>query len=98
MDYAAKVKKLREAAKDKSLPQDVRNQMLDDANALEEKAAKAAGVALAKGGMVKTKKSGEMDKKTTSRNPVVAVMIGMTDKKGVAAKKPAMAKKMKKGC
>ena len=97
MDYAAKVKKLREAAKDKSLPQDVRNQMLDNANALEEKAAKGAGVALAKGGMAK-KKSGEMDKKTTSRNPVVAVMIGMTDKKGVAAKKPAMAKKMKKGC
>ena len=49
---AAKVAKLREMAKDKSLPQDVRNQYLDQANMLEEKAAKDAGVRMAKGGSV----------------------------------------------
>ena len=50
---AEKAAKLREMAKDKSLPQPVRNQYLDDANKLEEKAAKKAGVNLAKGGAVK---------------------------------------------
>jgi hypothetical protein len=50
---AAKVAKLREMAKDKTLPQDVRNQYLDDAVKLEEKAAGKAGVKLAKGGAVK---------------------------------------------
>lgn len=48
---AAKVAKLREMAKDKTLPQEVRNQYLDQANMIEEKAAKSAGVRLAKGGM-----------------------------------------------
>jgi hypothetical protein len=50
---AEKVAKLREMAKDKSLPQDVRNTYLDQAVKLEEKAAKGAGVKLAKGGAVK---------------------------------------------
>ena len=50
---AAKAAKLREMSKDKTLPQPVRNQYLDDANKLEEKAAKGAGVRLAKGGAVK---------------------------------------------
>ena len=49
---AAKAAKLREMSKDKTLPQDVRNQYLDDANKLEEKAAMKAGVKLAKGGAV----------------------------------------------
>jgi hypothetical protein len=40
-------------AKDKSLPQDVRNTYLDQAVKIEEKAAKGAGVKLAKGGVVK---------------------------------------------
>jgi hypothetical protein len=53
MNTAAKVAKLREMAKDKSLPQDVRNQYLDEAVKLEEKAAKGAGVKMAKGGAVK---------------------------------------------
>jgi ribosomal protein S13 len=51
MTPAAKAAKLREMAKDKTLPQDVRNTYLDEANKLEEKAAKGAGVKLAKGGM-----------------------------------------------
>lgn len=52
MNTAAKVAKLRKMAEDKSLPQDVRNQYLDDAVKLEEKSAKGAGVKLAKGGSV----------------------------------------------
>ena len=54
MNTAAKVAKLRKMAEDKSLPQDVRNQYLDEAVKLEEKAAKGAGVKMAKGGAVKT--------------------------------------------
>jgi hypothetical protein len=53
MTAAAKVAKLREMAKDKSLPQDVRNQYLDEAVKLEEKGAMKAGVKMAKGGSVK---------------------------------------------
>lgn len=49
---AAKVAKLRKMAEDKTLPQPVRNQYLDEANMLEEKAAKGAGVRMAKGGAV----------------------------------------------
>ncbi len=52
---AAKVAKLREMAKDKTLPQEVRNQYLDQANMMEEKAAKGAGVKMAKGGAVPKK-------------------------------------------
>lgn len=48
---AEKVAKLREMAKDKTLPQEVRNTYLDQAVKLEEKAATKAGVKLAKGGM-----------------------------------------------
>ena len=55
MDTAAKVAKLREMAKDKSLPQDVRNTYLDEAVKLEEKGAMKAGVKLAKGGSVVAK-------------------------------------------
>ena len=55
MTPAAKAAKLREMAKDKTLPQDVRNTYLDEANKLEEKAAKGAGVRLAKGGAVVAK-------------------------------------------
>jgi hypothetical protein len=51
MTPAAKVAKLRKMAEDKSLPQAVRNQYLDEAVKMEEKAAGKAGVKLAKGGM-----------------------------------------------
>ena len=61
---AEKVAKLREMAKDKSLPQDVRNQYLDQAVKMEEKAAMKAGVRMAKGGAVKKMMYGGMaDKK-----------------------------------
>ena len=52
---AEKVAKLREMAKDKSLPQEVRNQYLDQAVKMEEKAAMKAGVRMAKGGAVVAK-------------------------------------------
>ena len=55
MTAAAKVAKLREMAKDKNLPQDVRNQYLDEAVKMEEKAAMKSGVKLAKGGSVVAK-------------------------------------------
>lgn len=55
MTPAAKAAKLRKMAEDKSLPQDVRNTYLDEAVKLEEKAAKGAGVKLAKGGVVPKK-------------------------------------------
>jgi hypothetical protein len=125
---AAEIKRLRAQAKDKSIPQEARNEMLDRANAIElefyDKAVKG-GETMAKGGAVKKKgymyggdatkmngmhkmpdgsmmkdsamaKGGAVKKKpaakkTASRqSPVIAVMIGMTDKK-----KPV--KKMAKG-
>ena len=76
---AEKAAKLREMAKDKSLPQPVRNQYLDDANKLEEKAAKKAGVNLAKGGAVK--------------KPTTKMMYGgMAEKKPMMAKGGAVKK------
>lgn len=79
---AEKVAKLREMAKDKSLPQEVRNQYLDQAVKLEEKAAMKAGVKLAKGGAVK--------------KPTTKMMYGgMAEKKPMMAKGGAV-KKAKK--
>jgi hypothetical protein len=124
---AAEIKRLRAQAKDKSIPQEARNEMLDRANAIElefyDKAVKG-GETMAKGGAVKKKgymyggdatkmngmhkmpdgsmmkdsamaKGGAVKKRAakkemTRQSPVVAVMIGLTDKK-----KPA--KKMAKG-
>ena len=80
---AEKVAKLRKMAEDKSLPQAVRNQYLDDAVKLEEKAAKGAGVKLAKGGSV-------------AKAPAKKMMMGgMAEKKPVMAKGGAV-KKAKK--
>ncbi len=79
MTPAAKAAKLREMAKDKTLPQDVRNTYLDEANKLEEKAAKGAGVRLAKGGAVVAKAPAKAAPKK--------MMYG-----GMAEKKPMMAK------
>lgn len=87
---AAKAAKLREMAKDKTLPQDVRNQYLDDANKLEEKAAKGAGVRLAKGGM-------PMRGERTATNKAKKMMYGgMAEKKPMMAKGGSVAKKAKK--
>jgi hypothetical protein len=122
---AAEIKRLRAQAKDKSIPQEARNEMLDRANAIElefyDKAVKE-GKTMSKGGAVKKMAYGgdaikmngmhkmpdgsmmkdsamkhggavkkrAAKKKMTRQSPVVAVMIGLTDKK-----KPA--KKMAKG-
>jgi len=124
---AAEIKRLRAQAKDKSIPQEARNEMLDRANAIElefyDKAVKG-GETMAKGGAVKKKgymyggdatkmkgmhkmpdgsmmkdsamakggavKKPAAKKEMTRQSPVVAVMVGLTDKK-----KPA--KKMAKG-
>lgn len=48
---AMKIEKMREQAKDKTIPQEARNQLLDKANMMEQEMAKKAGVKLAKGGM-----------------------------------------------
>ena len=84
---AAEIKRLRKQAENEKIPQEARNEMLDKANEIEyEFYKKEAG--MAKGGAVKKKPAA---KKTASRqSPVIAVMIGMTDKK-----KPV--KKMAKG-
>jgi hypothetical protein len=83
MTPAAKAAKLREMAKDKTLPQDVRNTYLDEANKLEEKAAKGAGVRLAKGGAVVAKAPAKAAPKKMMYGGAV---------KPMAEKKPMMAK------
>ena len=147
---AAEIKRLRAQSKDKSIPQEARNEMLDRANAIELKfydKAVQEGKTMAKGGAVKKKyakggdakkdkeegmlskigglymegakmvaqdinrvlgtkagkeldkqkgridgyaKGGAVKKEMTRQSPVVAVMVGLTDKK-----KPV--KKMAKG-
>ena len=93
---AAEIKRLRKQAENEKIPQEARNEMLDKANEIEYEFYKKEG-GMAKGGAVKKgyAKGGAVKKpaakKTASRqSPVIAVMIGMTDKK-----KPA--KKMAKG-
>jgi len=90
---AAKIASLRERAKDKSLPQDVRNAFLDKAVALENKAA-----GYAKGGMVAkapAKAAAKAPaKKMMAKAPSVAIVIGMP-KKTAMAKGGAVGKK---GC
>ena len=86
---AAKIASLRERAKDKSLPQDVRNAFLDKAVALENKAA-----GYAKGGMVAKAPAKAAAKKAMTKAPAVAIVIGMP-KKTAMAKGGAVGKK---GC
>ena len=83
MTAAAKVAKLREMAKDKSLPQDVRNQYLDEAVKLEEKGAMKAGVKMAKGGSV------------VAKAPKKMMYGGMADKPMMAKGGAAMKAKKK---
>ena len=80
-DIASKASKYREMAKDKALPQDVRNAYLDKANKLEEGTMKPT---MAKGGVVA---SNIKMKQSALKKPslVVSVSVG----KG---KKPMMAK------
>ena len=77
-DIASKAAKYREMAKDKALPQDVRNAYLDKANKLEEGTMKPT---MAKGGMV------AKGKKPAMKGPAVVIAVGIG--KG---KKPMMSK------
>lgn len=77
-DIASKAAKYREMAKDKALPQDVRNAYLDKANKLEEGTMKPT---MAKGGMV------AKGKKPAMKGPAVVIAVGIGK-----AKKPMMAK------
>jgi hypothetical protein len=76
---AAKAAKYREMAKDKSLPQDVRNTYLDKANEIEQASYKPS---MAKGGMVKTPAKG------MSKSPSIVIAVGMAK----PSKKPMMNK------
>jgi hypothetical protein len=80
---AEKVAKLREMAKDKSLPQDVRNTYLDEAVKLEEKGAMKAGVKMAKGGSVVAK----APKKTAGKPMMYGGAVKPMMAKGGAVKK-----------
>ena len=79
---AEKVAKLREMAKDKSLPQEVRNQYLDQAVKMEEKAAMKAGVRMAKGGAV-----AKPSAKKAAGKPIIAIMVGVGKPMKAKAKK-----------
>ena len=81
---AAKVAKLREMAKDKNLPQDVRNTYLDEAVKLEEKAAMKSGVRMAKGGDAMKKPAD----KRMAKGPALVIAVGMG--KPMDAKKKKM--------
>lgn len=79
---AEKVAKLREMAKDKSLPQDVRNTYLDQAVKLEEKGAMKAGVKMAKGGAVVAKAPKKMMYGGMADKPMMAKGGAVKAKKG----------------
>lgn len=78
---AAKIAKLRKQAENKDLPQDVRNQFLDNANALELELGKKANPGMfAKGGSV-------------AKAPAKKMMYGgMAEKKPAMAKGGSVAK------
>lgn len=99
-DVAKKIETLREKSKDKSLPQEVRNQFLDDANKLEEKAATKAGVNLAKGGMAKKKMmyGGMADKPMMAKGGAAKKELPMRGSRTATnmAKGGSVAKKAKK--
>jgi hypothetical protein len=95
---AAEIKRLRAQAKDKSIPQEARNEMLDRANAIElefyDKAVKG-GETMAKGGAVK-KKGYMYGGDATKMNGMHKMPDGSMMKDSAMAKGGAV-KKMAKG-
>lgn len=75
---AMKIEKMREQAKDKTIPQEARNQLLDKANMMEQEMAKKAGVKLAKGGVVAKK---AVAKAPAKKAPTKLAKGGMAKKK-----------------
>ena len=100
---AAEIKRLRAQAKDKSIPQEARNEMLDRANAIElefyDKAVKG-GETMAKGGAVKKKGymyGGDATKmKGMHKMPDGSMMKDSAMAKGGAVKKMAKGGTVKK--
>lgn len=94
-DIASKAAKFREMAKDKALPQDVRNAYLDKANKLEEATMKPT---MAKGGAVVAKAPAKAPMKSMPKGPAVVIAVGMAKKPakmnygGMAMKQPMMSK------
>lgn len=84
-----KAARLRKMAEDTSLPQAVRNEYLDKANALEKEAAKPT---MAKGGAVSKVAPKKMAKGGAAKKPSVAIMIAVGKPKEKMAK-GGMAKK-----
>ena len=82
-DIASKAAKYREMAKDKALPQDVRNAYLDKANKLEESTMKPT---MAKGGIV------AKGKKPAMKGPAVVIAVGIGKGKKPMMSKGGMAK------
>lgn len=85
-DIASKAAKYREMAKDKALPQDVRNAYLDKANKLEESTMKPT---MAKGGAVVAKAPA---KKPAMKGPAVVIAVGIGKGKKAMMSKGGMAK------
>lgn len=85
---AAKAAKYREMAKDKSLPQDVRNTYLDKANELEQASYKPS---MAKGGAVVAKAPAKSPAKGMAKGPSIVIAVGM-GKKPTKMAKGGMAK------
>lgn len=101
---ANKAARFRKMAEDTSLPQAVRNEYLDKANALEKEAAKPT---MAKGGVVKPPYGGKppakklpmpaMAKGGAVKKPSVAIMIAVGKPKEKMAKGGAVKPMSKKG-
>lgn len=93
-EKASKIAKMRKRAEDKTLPQEVRNQLLDNANKLEqEMGEKASGMKYAKGGAVKKKKMAEGGDVMAMRRAVAPAEGGdvMATRRAVApAARPAV--------
>lgn len=88
---AAKIAKLRKQAEDKTVPQDIRNQFLDNANKLELEMGKKANPGMfAKGGAVA---KAPAKKPAMKKAPALAVMIAVGKPKAKMAKGGAVAKK-----
>ena len=87
-DIASKAAKFREMAKDKALPQDVRNAYLDKANKLEEGTMKPT---MAKGGAVVAKAPAKSPAKGMAKGPSIVIAVGM-GKKPTKMAKGGMAK------
>jgi hypothetical protein len=93
---AQKVAEYRAIAMDKTKPQEVRDQADMKANDIEKKAAGAAGVKLAKGGVVAKAGAKKAPMKAAGKAPALVIAVGVGKPKGkTMMNKGGMAKKGK---